>query len=350
MIAILDGSMAAARKLHPAHLLRIFGISSILSLGVLTLIGWKLGPHAMLLALMLCIIEVTFSFDNAIINARILRHMSQFWQQMFLTVGILIAVFGMRLVFPIVIVAVTAQLDWKTVIDLALNHPAEYSRELAESHSIIASFGGSFLLMLGLHFFLDRAKDLHWLPFERQLSRHGSGWLPLIIALAITGVLAIIPGHEDSLTTAYAGVAGVLTYLVIHGLSQVFGHNKALTSTAAKTGMAAFVSFLYLEILDASFSFDGVIGAFAITSDVIIIAAGLGIGALWVRSLTVFMVRRKVLEQYRYLEHGAHYTILILAIILLASMFIHLPEAIPGLIGISVIGASLWSSRRTRHA
>jgi len=342
--------MATAQNLHSAHPLRIFGISGVLTLGVLGLIAWKLGPHATLLALMLCIIEVTFSFDNAIINARILRHMSQFWQQMFSTVGILVAVFGMRLVFPIAIVAVTAQLDWKTVIDLALNHPQEYSRELAESHSIIASFGGSFLLMLGLHFFLDRHKTLHWLPFEKQLSRFGSWWLPVMIALVATLILAVLPGHEDSTTTAIAGVAGLLTYLAIHGLSEVFGHNKALTSTTVKTGVAAFVSFLYLEILDASFSFDGVIGAFAITSDVIIIAAGLGIGALWVRSLTVFMVRRKVLEQYRYLEHGAHYTILILAIILLASMFIHLPEAIPGLIGISVIGASLWMSRRAQHA
>jgi hypothetical protein len=332
--------------MHSSHPLRIFGVSGALTLVVLMLVAWKLGPHATLLALMLCIIEITFSFDNAIINARILRHMSQFWQQMFLTIGILIAVFGMRLVFPIAIVAITAQLDWKTVLDLALNHPAEYSRQLVASHSIIASFGGSFLLMLGLHFFLDKAKAVHWLSFEKQLSRRGSQWVPVVIALAVTFILAALPGHKDPMITAYAGVAGILTFLVIHGLSEVFGHNKALTSTAVKTGMAAFVSFLYLEVLDASFSFDGVIGAFAITSDVIIIAAGLGIGALWVRSLTVFMVRRKVLEQYRYLEHGAHYTILILAVILLASMFIHLPEAVPGLIGISIIGASVWSSRK----
>lgn len=332
--------------MHAAHPFRIFGISGALTLGVLALIAWKLGPQATLLALMLCIIEITFSFDNAIINARVLRHMSQFWQQIFLTVGILIAVFGMRLVFPIAIVAITAGLNWQTVLDLALNNPAEYSRELAASHSIIASFGGSFLLMLGLHFFLDRSRTVHWLRFESVVSRAGSFWAPAAIALLATIILAILPGHGDPTVTAYAGLAGVATYLVIHGLSEMFGHNKALTSTVKKTGMAAFVSFLYLEVLDASFSFDGVIGAFAITSDVIIIAAGLGIGALWVRSLTVYMVRRQVLEQYRYLEHGAHYTILILAIILLASMFIHLPEVVPGIIGISIIGASLWASRR----
>lgn len=332
--------------MHATHPFRIFGVSSLLTLVVLALIAWKLGPQATVLALILCVIEITFSFDNAIINARILRHMSQFWQQIFLTVGILIAVFGMRLVFPIAIVAITAQLDWRTVIDLALNHPEQYSKELAESHSIIASFGGSFLLMLGLHFFLDKTRTVFWLPFEKALSKMGSHWAPAAIALLITLGLALLPGHGDAMTTAYAAIAGILTYLVIHGLSEAFGHNKAVTSTVKRTGMAAFVSFLYLEVLDASFSFDGVIGAFAITSDVIIIAAGLGVGALWVRSLTVYMVRRQVLEQYRYLEHGAHYTILVLAAILLASMFIHLPEAIPGGLGIGIIGASLWASRK----
>lgn len=334
--------------MHAAHPIRIFGISGFLTAAVLVLIALKLGPQAVLLAFMLCIIEITFSFDNAIINARILRHMSRFWQQIFLTVGILIAVFGMRLVFPIAIVAATAQLDWMTVIDLALNHPAQYSQELAESHSVIASFGGSFLLMLSLHFFLDQKRTVHWLRFEKALGRVKGHWAPAAISLLVTGVLAILPGHNDPKSTAIAGIAGIITYLAIHGLSESFGHNKALTSTVKKTGMAAFVSFLYLEVLDASFSFDGVIGAFAITSDVIIIAAGLGIGALWVRSLTVFMVRRKVLEQYRYLEHGAHYTIFILAMVLLISMFVHLPEAVPGLIGISVIGASLWASRKER--
>jgi len=332
--------------MHASHPLRIFGVSGFLTILVVSLVGWKLGPQALFLALMLCIIEITFSFDNAIINARILRHMSRFWQQIFLTVGILIAVFGMRLVFPIAIVAVTAQLDWGTVIDLALNHPTEYSHKLAQSHSIIASFGGSFLLMLGLHFFLERGRTIHWLRFEKKLSKVGDHWVPVVVSLIVTLILAVIPGHSDPVATAIAGAAGVLTYLAIHGLSEIFGHNKALTSNVKKTGMAAFVSFLYLEVLDASFSFDGVIGAFAITSDVIIIAAGLGIGALWVRSLTVYMVRRKVLEQYRYLEHGAHYTILVLAAILLLSMFVHLPEAVPGFIGISIIGASLWASRK----
>jgi len=336
--------------LTASHPFRIFGLPIALTIAIFLLVAAYLGPQALLIALILTAIEITFSFDNAIVDARILRHMSAIWQRVFLTVGVLIGVFGMRLVFPIVIVAVTAQLDWRTVLDLALNQPDKYSAALDRAHPLIASFGGSFLLMLGLHFFLDKKRTVHWLPFEKLLSRAGSWWAPMTISLLITTILALLPNHHDAKAAAFAGIAGIFTFLLIHGLSETVGHNKALTSNVKKTGVAAFISFLYLEMLDASFSFDSVIGAFAVTTDVVIIAAGLGIGALWVRTLTVYMVRREVLETYRYLEHGAHYTILILAGMLLASLFVHLPEAIPGLIGIAVIFASVMASRKENHA
>jgi len=104
------------------------------------------------------------------------------------------------------------------------------------------------------------------------------------------------------------------------------------------------MAFLYLQVLDSSFSFDGVIGAFAITQDVFLIVTGLGIGALWVRSLTLMMVRRNTLKVYRYLEHGAHYTIALLALFLLSGLFISIPEAAAGAAGLLVVGASIISS------
>jgi hypothetical protein len=107
--------------------------------------------------------------------------------------------------------------------------------------------------------------------------------------------------------------------------------------------------FLYLEVLDASFSFDGVIGAFAITKDIVIIMIGLGIGAMFVRSMTVFLVRKETLDTYVYLEHGAHYAIGILAVIMLASMKFHIPEIFTGLVGVAFIAAALWSSLRYRR-
>lgn len=107
--------------------------------------------------------------------------------------------------------------------------------------------------------------------------------------------------------------------------------------------------FLYLEVLDASFSFDGVIGAFAITKDVVIIMLGLAIGAMFVRSMTVFLVRKGTLDEFVYLEHGAHYAIGILAVIMLVSMKFHIPEIFTGLIGVAFILASLWSSIRYKR-
>jgi len=101
----------------------------------------------------------------------------------------------------------------------------------------------------------------------------------------------------------------------------------------------------YLEVLDASFSFDGVIGAFAITSDVVIIMLGLAIGAMFVRSMTIYLVEKGTLDAYVYLEHGAHYAIGALALIMLASgTGLHIPEVITGLVGVAFIVWAVISS------
>ncbi len=120
---------------------------------------------------------------------------------------------------------------------------------------------------------------------------------------------------------------------------------------AKATGKAGFFLFLYLEVLDASFSFDGVIGAFAITSDPIIIALGLGlIGAMFVRSITIYLVRKGTLSEYVFLEHGAHWAIGALALILMVSIGVHVNEIVTGLIGVAFIGAAVISSiRRNRN-
>lgn len=335
-----------AQSLHP---LRIFSISGVITLATFAIVWAFLGPQAALLTALLCIIEITFSFDNAIINARILRTMSPLWQQLFLTVGVVIAVFGMRLVFPIVIVAISSSLPWNTVVDLALNQPERYAMALESAQPLIASFGGAFLLMLGLHYFFDDKKTTHWLPLERIVSSKAAWWIPMIVTAVIVALVAFLPGHGQHTSVLAAGVVGIVLYLCVHGLSTALEHRSEFSHGAHKTGIAAFVAFVYLQILDASFSLDGVIGAFAITSDVIIIAAGLGVGAFWVRSMTVYMVRKDTLGKYQYLEHGAHYTILMLAAVMFLSLFVHLPEFVPGLLGITVISLSIYSSIKERR-
>src|SRR6202044_2370603 len=112
------------------------------------------------------------------------------------------------------------------------------------------------------------------------------------------------------------------------------GGGKGGKQVVQAVGKAAFFLFLYIEVLDASFSFDGVVGAFAITSDPILIAIGLGIGAMFIRSLTVFLVRKGTLNDYVYLEHGALWAIGALAVLLFLTMKWDVPEVVTGLIGV----------------
>lgn len=306
--------------------------------------GWG----AMFVALILIAVEVSFSFDNAILNAKILSKMSRFWQNMFLTVGALIAVFGMRLVFPILIVAITAGLGWGEVINLALHRPDEYAHELEKAHVTLSAFGGAFLLVLALDFFIDPTRDVAWITrIEHSFQKLAKNWAAPLITFGVVLVAAALPMNHEKPETLIAGTLGIVVYSVIHGLTGIFGRaQEKRMKGATYVGLAAFTSFLYLEVLDATFSFDSVLGAFAVTKDVVLIALGLGVGAFWVRSLTIFMVRRGTLNNYRYIEHGAHYTIGILACILFLSIVLKVPEVITGLTGIGIIVASIIASRQ----
>ena len=329
--------------------------------------GWT----ALGLVAILAVLEVSLSFDNAVINAGILKKLNAFWQRIFLTVGILIAVFGMRLLFPIVIVAVSARLSPSRAVHLALTDKDRYQELVTDAHPSIAAFGGMFLLMIFLDFvFEDR--DVKWLSWlERPLARLGrvdmlSVCLALIILLVSSMTFAAHAhqhggGHADKAQTVLvSGIAGLITYLVVSGLSDFFESRLADEESTksegagrpavALAGRAAFFTFLYLEVLDASFSFDGVIGAFAITNDIVLMALGLGIGAMYVRSLTVYLVRQGTLDDYVYLEHGAHYAIGALALILLASIRYQINDIVTGLIGVTLISASFYSSVRRNRA
>lgn len=337
--------------LHPHSPWRIFAVSALATVGSLIGVAFGLGVEALLVAMVLIAVEVAFSFDNAIVNAKILKHMSRFWQTMFLTIGAAIAIFGMRLVFPIVIVAFTAGLGWQEVIDLALHHPEEYAEHLEESHIVLSAFAGAFLLMLALHFFVDDSREVLWFArLERRMQRLASVWAAPVLSLCVVMIATFLPMNHDKKSTFIAGLLGIAVYSAIHWVSESLGKKQEKMGTAVRVGLAGFASFLYLEVLDASFSFDSVLGAFAVTKDVLLIVIGLGVGALWVRSLTIFMVRRGTLDSYKYIEHGAHYTIGILAFILFVSLFINVPEVIVGLAGVGIIAASILASRQAIQA
>jgi len=331
---------------------RIYAFSFIASVVVFLAAGIVGGPAALLTVLVLSALEITFSFDNAVVNAKVLARMSSFWQKAFMTVGIFIAVFGMRLVLPVVLVAVVAGLSMTDVVRLALERPAEYAHYLDQAHPLIASFGGTFLLMIFIEFILDYGRRVHWLSIiERPLVKIGRlrQVAPLLALSALLIVTHVLAG-EHKFIVLLAGVVGIVLYLAIRSLAEIFElqqeHQLKHPSRRRALLSAGFINFMYLEVLDASFSFDGVIGAFAITNMVLLIAAGLGVGAVWVRSMTIHIVRKNALLRYRYLDHGAHYAIGALAVMLLLGIRYEIPEAITGTIGIVIIGFAFYSSWR----
>ncbi|RFP10788.1 MULTISPECIES: DUF475 domain-containing protein [unclassified Duganella] len=313
--------------------------------------GWSGALSAVGIAAILAAMEVSLSFDNAVVNASVLKTWDAYWQKLFLGVGIIIAVFGMRLLFPLVIVAVAADIGIMDVWHLALNDPKTYSMHLTNHHAEVAAFGGMFLLLVFLNFLFDDEKEVHWLGnVEKKLGSLGKvSSISVMIALAVLlGSMGLV-GEAQKLVVLVSGLWGILIYVGVDAVSNLLEKEEEGSNVGDLVKKGGIGGFLYLEVLDASFSFDGVIGAFAITTDVVIIMLGLAIGAMFVRSLTVYLVKKGTLDEFVFLEHGAHYAIGILAAIMLASMKFHIPELFTGLIGVAFIGASLWSSVRHRR-
>ena len=270
---------------------------------------------------------------------------SLFGKKRFILYGIPIAVFGMRLVFPLAIVAMVTGMGMIETLQVAMNEPMRYETVLKSTESIIFAFGGAFLLMVFLDFFFE-ARDVKWVKFVEgsKIVEKFSGVANIELITAI--IVGIILGN---ITQDFGVVLAFMYGILLHSLLGMLDH--FLSSDTVKSGIAGFI---YLEVLDASFSFDGVIGAFALTSNIFIIMIGLGVGAMFVRSMTIYFVEHKTLSQFRYLEHGAHYAIGILAIIMLMKITVHIGEAVTGTVGIGLIaiafGHSVWENRKVLNA
>jgi hypothetical protein len=318
--------------------------------------GW-LGASAAWVTLVLLVLEISLSFDNAVVNARVLDKLTPAQQRFFLTWGLVIPVFGVRLLGPLLMVALAGGVGLGQAFDAAIHHPDRYRELLELAEPRILAFGGMFLLMVFLRYFLNEAKTLHWFgPLERRLSAAGR-IEALEIALALILLLLLVASLPATLRgdVMVAGVIGLVLQLLSTSLADAFGDEEQAGARLAAGG--GLMSLIYLELLDASFSLDGTIGAFAITSNLALIMVGLGLGALFIRSLTLMLSREKALDQLVYLEHGAHYAIGALGLLMLASIWlghqgVHLPEWVTGLIGVVLLVLSLADSlrqRRRRH-
>lgn len=307
------------------------------------------GPACVFIALVLGVLEVSLSFDNAVVNAMKLEKMSHKWRHRFLTWGIAIAVFGMRFLFPILVVSIFAKLGMVEVAKIAMTDSDKYAHYLHLTHAPIVTFGGMFLIMLFLNYFFNHKKDVHWIrQIEEPMSHldHIKG-IEIVVALVMLLITQNFVPEEQKVPVMIAGIAGIITYLMIDGVTHFLEKHEEMRAAKCAVqagGCAGLISFIYLELIDASFSLDGVLGAFALSKDIIIITIGLSIGAMFVRSLTIMLVEKKTLAQFLYLEHGAHWAIGALACLMLVSTVKEVPEVVTGLIGLGFISAAFISS------
>jgi hypothetical protein len=303
------------------------------------------GLAAIYITFLLIILEVSLSFDNAVVNAKVLETMDPIWQKRFIVFGIPIAVFGMRLVFPLAIVAIVTGMGLMETLQVAINEPSRYEAILKSTETTIFAFGGAFLLMVFLDFFFEE-RDIKWVKFVEgsRIVEKFSGVANIELIMAI--IVGITLGH---VTQNFGVVLAFMYGVLLHSLLGMLDH--FLSSDTVKSGLAGFI---YLEVLDASFSFDGVIGSFALTSNIFIIMIGLGVGAMFVRSITLYFVEHKTLSQFQYLEHGAHYAIGILAMIMLMKITMEVGEVVTGTIGVGLISIallhSLWENKKVNSA
>lgn len=338
-------------------MLRFYKGSIVFTLLCLALAAWygwgqtgTLAGTASLLwiVVVLSVLEISLSFDNAVVNATVLKEMDRVWQRRFLTWGMIFAVFGMRIVFPLAIVAIAAGLGPVETVRLSLNNPTRYEEIVSSAHVGIAGFGGAFLAMVGLKFFFDSDKEVHWIAaVERQLAKFSRvEAVEIAFLLLVLYLVSLLLPEEEALTFLVAGILGLVTFIAVEAIGTLMELHEEARAAAGAVVRSGLGGFIYLNVLDASFSFDGVIGAFALSNNMIVIALGLSIGAMFVRSMTIMLVQKGTLAEYRYLEHGAFWAIIALGAIMLLSAHYPIPETITGLIGAVLIGLSLWWSVR----
>ncbi|CZE46133.1 DUF475 domain-containing protein [Campylobacter geochelonis] len=314
---------------------------------IITAIGLVLaffigGVGAIYICFLLSILEVSLSFDNAVVNAKVLNGMDEVWRKRFIIYGIPIAVFGMRFLFPLLIVSVASGHGMFETLNFAISQPEKYHEALNAHKHEIYIFGGAFLMMVFFDFFFEKDRSISWIKLleDNALVRFLKGVPNINVILAVLLGIYITALTQSSLyATAY--FSAILIHMIISSLNEMFSID------GVRNGV---MGFLYLEVLDASFSFDGVIGAFALSDNIFIIMIGLGIGAMFVRSITIYLVEKKTLMQFLYLEHGAHYAIFALALIMFLKVFHEVSEVVTGTIGFGFILlafiCSLWENKR----
>lgn len=331
--------------------MRFFYFSFFITFVGLILAFWLGGFAAAYICALLAVLEISLSFDNAVVNAKTLEEMDEKWRRRFIVWGIPVAVFGMRFAFPIIIVAMVAKLGIVETLMLAINDVDTYHKHLSANKGEIYIFGGAFLLMVALEFFFA-GRNVRWIraiEANRVMLALAKAKNASVFIAVLVGMIMLYLTKNSDYAMAY--FAAILVHMVLGLVNEFLGddekaditnfnnHNPNLQNQNFKSAAtrSGFAGFLYLETLDASFSFDGVIGAFAMSENIFIIMIGLGIGAFFVRSLTLYMVHHGTLNEFKFLEHGANYAILALSVIMFINIFHEVSELITGTLSFGII-------------
>lgn len=275
-------------------------------IGILTIVG-------------LCLFEIISSIDNAIINAEVLSTMGQKARKFFLFWGIIFAVFLVRGLLPWLIVwAVNPALGPVNALLATFSGDPSIHEAVEKSAPILLCGGGIFLIFLFFHWLFLEEKHFG-LPHEKFFAKHGV-WFFAVASIVLTGVIWLAI-HIDPLI-AFGAAVGSSAFFITHGFKQ---NAETKEQELTQKHLSDISKILYLEVIDATFSIDGVIGAFAFTLAVPLILIGNGLGAIVVRQITVGNIER--IKSYIYLKNGAMYSILFLGTFMLLDSFgFHIPQ------------------------
>ncbi|TAN37206.1 MAG: DUF475 domain-containing protein [Candidatus Methanoperedens sp.] len=294
----------------------------------------------LLIVVGLILFETISSIDNAVINAEVLSTMSKRARRWFLIYGLFFAVFVIRGMLPWLIVwANTPDIGPVQALIATLGENEEVKNKIEEASPFLLVGGGVFLIFLFFHWLFIEAKN-YGLRGERFFHKHGV-WFYAIVSIFLTVIVWLSLQRHPSM--ALGAVIGSTAFFITHGFKQNAEiHEKQLMGGSS---MSDWSKVLYLEVIDATFSIDGVVGAFAFTLSVPLILIGNGIGAFVVRELTISNIDR--VKRYIYLKNGAMYSIFFLGVIMILNSFgVDIPEFISPIITIGIIGYFFYKSRQ----
>ncbi len=295
----------------------------------------------LIIILGLIVFEIVSSVDNAIVNAHVLKTMSQKWRKIFLFWGIITAVFIIRGLLPFAVVWLSVpEIGFSGVLQSVIESPPEIAQLLEERKGIILVGAGVFLLLLYLHWLFLEKKDPYFVPDRLIKPRHGV-WFFAFAAIILVSLLYLTRGSFYLMLSAAIGNA---IFFIMYGFREQAAKQEEMLQ-GQNGGLGDLSKLMYLEVLDASFSFDGVFGAFAFTTSIPLIFIGNGIGALVVRQFTIMGIEK--VSQYKWLKNGAMTSIGILGLFMIMKSFgIHIPEYLPTFTTIGLVGLTFWESHR----